>query len=272
MIATPRPLPDSFFDRDAQTLAKALLGRFGIDNDQALELFHQTVSMKSVGNLTDFVRHHMLEPFEVGPRIQALIGHFDDLDRAHQAVLKAQRFLQTDKIFAGILMIGLIGLVIDQGFRLVQAEQCWHTSLAPLMAEVRQQMGDGPVYLSFDIDSLDPIWAPGTGTPEVGGLTSIQALEIVRGCRGLNLVGCDLVEVSPAYDTSGNTALLGANLLLPDAAATATAGSVTAAPAVVADAPSAAPAMARRCRYARRAASRSAAWRARASAQPSRSS
>lgn len=65
------------------------------------------------------------------------------------------------------------------------------------MAEVRQQMGDGPVYLSFDIDSLDPIWAPGTGTPEVGGLTSIQALEIVRGCRGLNLIGCDLVEVSP---------------------------------------------------------------------------
>ncbi len=65
--------------------------RFGIDNEQALELFHQTVSMKSVGNLTDFVRHHMLEPFEVGPRIQALIGHFDDLDRAHQAVLKAQR-------------------------------------------------------------------------------------------------------------------------------------------------------------------------------------
>ena len=65
--------------------------RFGIENDQALELFHQTVSMKSVGNLTDFVRSHMLEPFDVAPRIQALIGHFDDLSRAHQAVLKAQQ-------------------------------------------------------------------------------------------------------------------------------------------------------------------------------------
>ena len=65
--------------------------RFGIENDQALELFHQTVSMKSVGNLTDFVRSHMLEPFDVVPRIQALIGHFDDLNRAHQAVLKAQQ-------------------------------------------------------------------------------------------------------------------------------------------------------------------------------------
>ncbi|MFA5632213.1 MAG: ATP-binding protein [Porticoccaceae bacterium] len=65
--------------------------RFGIDNDQALELFHQTVSMKSVGNLTDFVRSHMLEPFEVGPRIQALMEHFDNLNRAHQAVLKTQQ-------------------------------------------------------------------------------------------------------------------------------------------------------------------------------------
>jgi uncharacterized protein YPO0396 len=68
--------------------------RFGIDNEQALELFHQTVSMKSVGNLTDFVRSHMLEPFEVAPRIAALISHFNDLDRAHAAVLKAKRQLE----------------------------------------------------------------------------------------------------------------------------------------------------------------------------------
>ncbi len=65
--------------------------RFGIDNEQALELFHQTVSLKSVGNLTDFVRTHMLEPFAIEPRITALIGHFDDLNRAHEAVLKAKR-------------------------------------------------------------------------------------------------------------------------------------------------------------------------------------
>lgn len=68
--------------------------RFGIEHEQALELFHQTVSMKSVGNLTDFVRSHMLEPFDVGSRIEALIRHFDDLDRAHQAVLKAKRQVQ----------------------------------------------------------------------------------------------------------------------------------------------------------------------------------
>ncbi len=101
----------------------------------------------------------------------------------------------------------------DQGFRVVQAEECWYKSLEPLMAEVREKVGGGPVYLSFDIDGLDPSSAPGTGTPEVGGLTTIQGLEIIRGCRGLDLVGGDLVEVAPPYDTSGNTALLAANLL-----------------------------------------------------------
>ena len=101
----------------------------------------------------------------------------------------------------------------DQGFRVVTAEQCWHKSLEPLMAEVREQMGDGPVYITFDIDGLDPAFAPGTGTVEAGGLTMPQGMEIVRGARGLNVVGGDLMEVAPPYDTSGNTALMGATLL-----------------------------------------------------------
>lgn len=100
-----------------------------------------------------------------------------------------------------------------QGFRVVQAEECWYKSLAPLMAEVREQLGKGPVYISFDIDGLDPSSAPGTGTPEFGGLTTIQGMEIIRGCRGLDIVGGDLVEVAPPYDPQGNTSLLGANLL-----------------------------------------------------------
>lgn len=101
----------------------------------------------------------------------------------------------------------------QRGWRVVQAEECWHKSLNPLMAEVRAQMSDGPVYLSFDIDGVDPAFAPGTGTAEIGGLTSMQALEIVRGAAGVNIVGCDLVEVSPPYDPSGTTAVLAANLL-----------------------------------------------------------
>ena len=126
--------------------------------------------------------------------------------------------LQSDKVF----QIGLRGTGYgpddfdwgrDKGWRVVQAEECWHRSLVPLMAEIRTVIGDAPVYLSYDIDSLDPAFAPGTGTVEPGGLTIWQGLEIVRGCAGLNLVGCDLVEVSPPYDPSGNTALIGANLL-----------------------------------------------------------
>ena len=126
--------------------------------------------------------------------------------------------LQNDKVF----QIGLRGTGYSpddfnwgraQGWTVIQAEDLWYKSLAPLMADIRAKIGDAPTYLTYDIDSLDPAFAPGTGTVEVGGLTIWQALEIVRGCAGLNLVGCDLVEVSPPYDTTGNTALIGANLL-----------------------------------------------------------
>ncbi|MHC5224978.1 agmatinase [Ignatzschineria sp. LJL83] len=101
----------------------------------------------------------------------------------------------------------------EQGFRVIPAEECWHKSLTPLMAEIRELMKDGPVYLSYDIDSFDPAYAPGTGTVEIGGLTVPQGLEIVRGLKGLNIIGADLVEVSPPYDPFGTTAVLGANLL-----------------------------------------------------------
>jgi guanidinobutyrase len=100
----------------------------------------------------------------------------------------------------------------DLGSIVVTAEECWHRSLAPLMAEVRERLANQPAYLTFDVDGLDPSVAPGTGTPEIGGLTGAQGLEIIRGCRGLDLVGGDVVEVSPPYDPSGNTALLAANL------------------------------------------------------------
>lgn len=99
------------------------------------------------------------------------------------------------------------------GFQQFLAPEIWHRSLAPLGAEIRRDIGEGPVYVSYDIDSLDPAFAPGTGTPEIGGLTTAQAMELIRALKGLNIVGCDLVEVSPPYDPSGNTALTAANLL-----------------------------------------------------------
>jgi guanidinobutyrase len=129
-----------------------------------------------------------------------------------------EELLANDKVFQiGLRGTGYAPEDFDwprrQGFTVVTAEECWHKSMVPLMAEVRERIGSHPCYLTYDIDSLDPAFAPGTGTVEIGGLTTIQALEIIRGCRGLNLVGGDLVEVSPPYDPSGNTALIGANLL-----------------------------------------------------------
>ncbi|MGJ8627791.1 MAG: agmatinase [Sulfitobacter sp.] len=99
------------------------------------------------------------------------------------------------------------------GFQQFPAHELWGRSLATLGAEIRRDIGDVPTYVTYDIDSLDPSYAPGTGTPEIGGLTTPQALELIRALKGLNIVGGDLVEVSPPYDTSGNTALTGANIL-----------------------------------------------------------
>ena len=102
---------------------------------------------------------------------------------------------------------------VGWGFQQWPAEELWGRRLHQLAGEIRRDIGDTPTYVTYDIDSLDPAYAPGTGTPEIGGLTTPQALELIRGLKGLNIVGADLVEVSPPYDTSGNTALTVANLL-----------------------------------------------------------
>ena len=85
--------------------------------------------------------------------------------------------------------------------------------LDAIHAEALRVAGSAPTYLTFDIDSLDPAFAPGTGTPEVGGPTSFQALEVVRHLAGLDIAGADLVEVSPPFDPTGATAWLGASIL-----------------------------------------------------------
>jgi len=82
-----------------------------------------------------------------------------------------------------------------------------------VIKEARRVVGNGPTYISFDVDGLDPVYAPGTGTPEIGGITTIEALVLLRGLRNLNLIGGDVVEVAPSFDPSGNAALVGATLM-----------------------------------------------------------
>jgi guanidinopropionase len=99
------------------------------------------------------------------------------------------------------------------GIRIVYIEEFNKLGVEKVITEIRRVAGKGPTYVSFDIDSIDPSYAPGTGTPEIGGLTTIEAQRLIRGLRGLNLVGADVVEVSPPFDSSGNTALIGATIM-----------------------------------------------------------
>ncbi len=102
---------------------------------------------------------------------------------------------------------------LESGMRVVFIEEFTRLGVDAVIAEARRVVGEGSVYVSFDIDSLDPAFAPGTGTPEVGGMTPIEAQALLRGLRGLALIGGDVVEVSPPFDPSGNTALVGATMM-----------------------------------------------------------
>ena len=100
----------------------------------------------------------------------------------------------------------------DQGIRVIDIDEVQTLGTEGVLAEIRRVVGTGATYVSFDVDALDPVFAPGTGPPEIGGLGTLQAQHLIRGLRGLNLIGGDVVEVSPPFDPSGNTALVGATL------------------------------------------------------------
>lgn len=101
----------------------------------------------------------------------------------------------------------------ESGMTVIHAEEVPHLGIAEIARRARAVAADGPVYLSFDIDSLDPAFAPGTGTPEVGGLTTREVLELLRALKGITLVGGDVVEVAPQYDATTNTAHAGGQVL-----------------------------------------------------------
>jgi guanidinopropionase len=121
-----------------------------------------------------------------------------------------------------IVQIGLRGTSIDmsdvdfaraRGVRMIYVEEVFDRGVDDVMDEARRIVGTAPIYVSFDIDAIDPSQAPGTGTPEVGGLWVQQAQRLLRRLMGLDVVGADLVEVSPPWDSSGNTAWVGVNLM-----------------------------------------------------------
>jgi guanidinopropionase len=124
-----------------------------------------------------------------------------------------------------VIQIGIRGTAYDSedrdfaravGVTVITIEEFFRRGISDVMVQVKEVLTDKPVYLSYDIDFIDPAFAPGTGTPEVGGPNSFEALEVVRQLSGLNIIGADLVEVSPPFDTSGNTAFLGASIMFEE--------------------------------------------------------
>ena len=101
----------------------------------------------------------------------------------------------------------------NSGMRVIYMEEFTRLGVEKVVKEARRVAGRGPTYVSFDVDGLDPVYAPGTGTPEIGGMTTLEAQHVLRGLQGLDLIGGDVVEVSPPFDPSGNTALVGATIM-----------------------------------------------------------
>ena len=101
----------------------------------------------------------------------------------------------------------------DLGYKVIKADECHKMGMEKVIAAIRERVGKSKAFLTFDIDFLDPACAPGTGTPVPGGFTTAQALELIRGLKDLNIIGYDIVEVSPPYDPTNITAIAAAGLM-----------------------------------------------------------
>lgn len=226
--------------RPFETAACADLGDVGpnpvdvMDTLDRFERFYAEVKKRGIRPLTAGGDHLCTLPVLRGIAREAPLGlvHFDshtDLFPAYfggKVLTHGNPF--RNAVEEGLLdpkrmiQIGIRGSAYDfsdidfakaNGIRIVRAEELFARGIPDVMAEARAIVGDQPTYMSYDIDFVDPAVAPGTGTPEWGGPNAFQAMQVVRECMGLNIVGADLVEVSPPFDPTGNTAYLGVTLM-----------------------------------------------------------
>ena len=158
---------------------------------------------REIRNMSSFMRttHHVtkINPFEL-----CRIGDMGDVDLPNLFDIEATAADIAD-YYRRVHAAGAVPLTAGGD----------HFITYPIVQAIAAErpLGDGPSYISFDVDGLDPVYAPGTGTPEIGGLTTIEAQALIRGMRGLDLHGGDVVEVAPPFDPSGNTALVGATMM-----------------------------------------------------------
>lgn len=190
---------------EAQAAGIGHLISFGGDHSITLPLLRALAPKHGPLGLIHFDAHVDTWPESFGQRFghgspffHAIEGHLVDPQRMVQIGIRSP--VQQDTV----------RWTRDQGVSIIAAETVHERGPAAIAADIRGVVGSGPTYLSFDIDALDPAFAPGTGTPEIGGLASWQAQSILRRLTGLNFVGMDVVEVAPAYDTAEITALAAA--------------------------------------------------------------
>ena len=200
---------------------------------QAIESFYRRVNAAGVRPLSVGGDHLVTLPVFRGIAHQQPVGmvHFDAHSDTADSYFGGQRYTHGTPfrraIEEGLLdpkrtvQIGIRGSIYDasdeafakaEGIRVIHMEEFARRTMEDVLAEVRSIVGDAATYISFDVDCLDPSFAPGTGTPEIGGITTLQAQHMVRGLQGLNLVGADVVEVAPPFDVGGATALVGATM------------------------------------------------------------
>jgi guanidinopropionase len=168
----------------------------GIVTDQPIGMVHIDAHTDTWGEIWGSKFHHGA-PF----RLAVEDGLLDPKRTIQIGIRGGQNFLDG------------IDFSLSNGMRVVFIEEFAELGVKNIIEEARKVVGDGPTYISFDVDGLDPVYAPGTGTPEIGGLTTLEAQLLLQGLGGLNLVGGDVVEVSPPFDNTGNTSLVGVTMM-----------------------------------------------------------
>jgi agmatinase len=165
-----------------------------LGQDRPVGLVHIDAHCDTMGEIDGSKFHHG------GPFRQAVLAGALDPERTIQIGIRGPA-----EIFWGFSY--------ESGMTVVHIEDVARLGINGVIEKARAVVGEGPTYISFDVDGLDPVYAPGTGTPEVGGLTPREAQAILHGLKGIDIIGGDVVEVAPQYDPTSNTAMVGAQML-----------------------------------------------------------
>ena len=165
-----------------------------VGKDRPIGMVHIDAHCDTMGATEDHKFHHG------GPFRHAVLDGVLDPDRCIQIGIRGSAEVMWE-------------FSHESGMTVVPVQEFHKMGVDAVIEKAREVVGDGPTYITFDVDGLDPVYAPGTGTPEVGGLSTADAIQLLRGLRGLNIVGGDLVEVAPAYDATTNTAQVGKQMM-----------------------------------------------------------